>query len=226
MACAAFGRPCCSRERPLLWFKEKLVLQANSFTSVETLHSAADGDAEALQRLIEISFPIIRRKCPPDLREWADDIQQIVAYRLVRKFRSRVNPFRVSTFAAYCCFVQRTTINVSRTIIQRERRLQSLEELSAATGFEPSMRSEAVEVLERLRLNRCLELLDDPLEREVFLHRFIQQKSVDETIESLQARGMAVEARDVYRAVERSILRLSRLSEVRDMFEEIGYEDC
>jgi hypothetical protein len=191
----------------------------------ETLRRAADGDAEALQRLIELSLPLIRRKCPPDLRSWIDDIQQIVAYRLIRKFRSVTNPYRVSTFAAYCSFVNRTTLNVSRNIWRYERRSQSLEELNATTGFDPARRSEADQVNARLRMERCLQLLYDPLAREVFRRRFFLQESVEETTLALRRQGMQVTTKHVYRVAERSILHLSKLPEVREMFETAGVDD-
>jgi hypothetical protein len=191
----------------------------------DLLRRAAAGDSEALGRLLEASLPLIRRTCPPNLYPWIDDIQQIVAYRLVRKFRSAARPYQVSNFAAYCSFVHRTTLNVSRTIWRRERRSQSLEQLSAATGFEPSGASEASRVNARLRLERCLELLENGVDREIFRRRFLLHETVDETTRAFQREGWPIARRDVYRAVERSILRLSRMPEVRDMFETAGGEE-
>lgn len=191
----------------------------------ETLHRAASGDAEALQHLLELSLPWIRKQCPPSLYGWIDDIQQIVAYRLVRKFRNEVSPYQVSTLAAYRSFVQRTTLNVSRNIWRDERRSQSLEELSEATGFEPARQPEADRVNDRLRIERCLELLPDQIAREVFWRRFILQESVEETVVALSETGWDVSHKEVYRITERSILHLSKLPEVREMFETIGSEE-
>lgn len=196
----------------------------NLIVDDEILHQAASGDSDALQRLLELSLPLIRKQCPPALYAWIDDIQQIVAYRLVRKFRSEESPYQASTLAAYRSFVQRTTLNVSLNILRSERRSQSLEELNAATGFEPAKQPEANQVNARLRMERCLELLPDPLAREVFWRRFILQESVEETVNALVAEGWDVTHKEVYRTTERSILHLSKLPEVREMFENIGSE--
>lgn len=187
----------------------------------EILHRAAAGDATALDSLLEVSLPLIRQKCPSALRHHIDDVQQIVAYRLMRKFRSPTRPYQASTFFAYRRFVNQVTMNVAITIWHRESQTQSLEELNEATGFEPARRSEAEQVDARLRLERCLELLPDPLIREVFRLRFLLNASVEETLVILQRQGQPVSKRDVYRLAERSILYLSKLPEVRDMFENI-----
>lgn len=187
----------------------------------EILHRAAAGDADALDLLLELSLPLIRKQCPSALQNHVDDLQQIVAYRLIRKFRSPTRPYQASTFFAYRKFVNQVTLNVAITMWHTEHQVQSLEELNEANGFEPAMRSQVEQVDARLRLDRCLELLPDPLTREVFRLRFLLNASVEETMVILQQQGQQIAKRDVYRIVERSILYLSKLPEVRDMFEHV-----
>lgn len=186
----------------------------------EILHRAAAGDACALDLLLEVSLPLIRQKCPVSLRNHIDDVQQIVAYRLVRKFRSTTSPYQASTFFAYRSFLNKVTMNVAINLWHGENHLQSLEALNETAGFEPTMQSEAEAIDARLRLERCLELLPDGLMREVFRLRFLLDTSVDETLTILQQQGHRVTRQDVYRMTERSIGYLSKLPEVRDMFEQ------
>lgn len=185
----------------------------------EILHRAAAGDGAALDILIEMALPLIRKRCPPTLRSHIDDIQQTVAWRLVRRFRNTQRPFHASSFFAFRSFLNQVTLNVAIDTWRSESQSQSLDALSASTGYEPTGPSGAEQVDAQMCLDRCLELLPHPLVREVFRLRFVLNASVGETLAILHARGEQVTRQDVYRMAERSIAQLSKLPEVRDMFE-------
>lgn len=184
----------------------------------EILRQAAEGDDEALGLLFELAIPLIRRRCPPTLREHIDDIQQMVTLRLIQKFRYSPRPYQASTFIAFRSFLNQLTRNVSIDLWERERRTASLDALREATGYEPSGVDEVTLIEDRLRLCRCKDLLPDPLTREVFRLRFVLDLSVAEVVQALQAKGNQITRRDVYLMAERAILQLRSLPEVHEMF--------
>lgn len=189
----------------------------------EILRRAAQGDAEALDILLTISLPLIRQHCPPALRQSSDDVQQLVAERLIRKFRSSDSPYQAGTFAAYRVYLNKTIMSVCSNLQQRDRPTESLERLQASIGFEPAQPDGPVTDLYRhVLFARCEALLPDAWHREVFRRRIVRQDDVATIIRDLQPGMPHLTHQDVYRVAAQCILILSKLPEVRDMFESDG----
>ncbi len=191
----------------------------------EILRRAASGDPAALTTLLELSLPFIRQHCPAALRDHVDDVQQLVAERLIRKFRHPESPYQASTFAAYRSYLNLTIHSVSITWLERDHPADSLERLASARGFAPAHATMESMTLRIARLKRCLELLPEDLYREVFRRRIVWGDGVAKVVAALQATHPTLTTQDVYRVTERSIVFLSKLAEVREMFEADGGHD-
>ncbi len=189
----------------------------------EILRRAVAGDAEAFAALWTFTLPLVRQHCPPVLRPTLDDVAQLVAERLLRRFRNRQPPFQAGTFAAYRTYVNLTLKSVCLNLQQRTKPLHSLEAMHAATGFDPVGAQSATHDVQRmLLLRRCLLLLPDDLHREVFRRRIVLQEEVASVLQAVQAIAPGTTQREVYQAAARCIQMLSSLPEVHAMFESDG----
>lgn len=196
--------------------------QGDSSSCDEILRRAAQGDSAALETLLALSLPLIRRQCPPDLRQRMDDVQQLVAERLIRKFHNRESPYRAGSFAEYRTYLNCTITSVCRNMQERERSAESLEMLYATSGFEPAHPDSTEEVIRHLLFARCETLLPDDRHREIFRRRIVRREDVATIVRDLQAVAPDMTTSDVYRIAEHCLVILKNLPEVRAMFESDG----
>ncbi len=185
----------------------------------EILRRAVAGDAAAFDALWDISIPLVRSHCPPELLVAIDDVQQLVAERLIRKFRSRTSPYRADGFAAYRTYLNLTVKSVCLNMQQRDPACESLNRLHATRRLEPVEPSTIRSVERLLVLQRCMALLPDDLHREVFRRRIVLQEDVSTIVTELQPLVPGLTTQDVYRLTERSIRLLRSMPEVREMLE-------
>lgn len=185
----------------------------------EILRRAAAGDAAAFDVLWEISIPLVRSHCPPELLFAIDDVQQLVAERLIRKFRSRTSPYRAEGFAAYRTYLNLTLKSVCLNMQQRDPACESLNRLHTTRRLEAVEPSTIRRVERLLMLQRCMALLPDDLHREVFRLRIVLQEEVETIVAELQPLAPGLTLREVYRLAERNIRLLRNMPEVREMLE-------
>jgi hypothetical protein len=217
-------------------------LETNTSSCDDILRLASGHDALAIGKLAEISLPLIERNCPRDLRDKKEDLQNLVVIRLIYRFGDKSNPYHPSGFAAYRVFLNL----IVRSVVWHIRRddtqsNESLDKLWEDTNFEPEQPSNSEQIENRLRLDRCHELLlercrNSPdnydkcqLDAEVFKLRFISDHNSQETTEVLRSRRWMIwdrdqnihrliTVKDVYKSTERAIHYLAAHPEVKDMF--------
>jgi RNA polymerase sigma factor (sigma-70 family) len=160
--------------------------------------------------------------------EQAQDVQQEVALRLVKRFRK---PYDVLSFEQYLGFIHLTTTRVwvdlyryetktsrrggeAGSALKSSIRTESLEELLETIGFEPASLSSAEVVDNELRLDRCCELLEDPMTREIFVLRFRHGFSREEIASKV---NLTID--EVSQRTNHAIRKLARIKEVQEMFE-------
>ena len=192
-----------------------------STTSCEMiLRRAASGDESALAVLIEIIAPLIGRNVPPDQRDDREELVQQVLIRIMGRLRRTELPFEVRSFAAF-----RDYLNVTlRSVIVRNSRQRygnesSLDALQVSEGFDPSENSLSDQVENRMRLERCLTLIDNPRAQAIFRHRFLYGESLEETVQSLSAQDESLDRTTASQLLSVALRRLAKLPEVREMFE-------
>jgi RNA polymerase sigma factor (sigma-70 family) len=188
-------------------------LSGDSPSCAEIVRRAAYGEQEALTALLEISRPMVEGKCPRNLREMKEDIIQEVNLRLIRKFRNQASSYRHSTFAAYHVYVNMTTKSVILNMQRGEITPASLDQLQEKQPSEltkaqltkslPVDRVELREILEKI-----LNQLSDPLEREAIYRRLALEESPEEIAEALQEKSPGIAKEEIYRLVERALRRL------------------
>ncbi len=176
--------------------------------------AAANQDDAAFAALLHISRPVIQKRCPTDLRDIHDELEQEVATRLFRKFYRAEQPFQVTTFAAYLVYLQLTCFSAVHEVRAHQAQHHSLDNLRTSTGFEPAAPLPTDEVERRMLLERWLELLPDQKRREVFHRRF----ALGETPAAI-AQALGIAKKDVFRLVEQTIRLLKDMPEVREMLE-------
>lgn len=199
----------------------RLGTSRDSSSCDEILRRAADQNQAALGSLIEVSLPLIAKRRPSALRHRVDDLQQIVSERLTRKFKNVESPFEATSFAAYREYLNKTILSAAYDMGRRERQTESLDTIGDTAVLSRQV-SEMDQVDKRMRLQRCMELLPNDRMRIVFRHRFVLEETTDETVASLRQQGLEVTKVEVFRLVERGIVYLSKLPEVREMFEADG----
>ncbi|MEI6775576.1 MAG: hypothetical protein WCK70_01615 [Chloroflexales bacterium] len=215
----------------------KLVRDRDTSSCTEILRRAAhDQHTAAIEMLIRLSIPLVRTKCPLDLRDEIEDWLQEVLLLLSAKMLSRTSPYTVrppppDPFAAYRTFMIVTAHHFSlqvRLARQRQLATDSLDHLRDVAGYEPAQPTSSTAQVERmLVLERLLVLIREPLDREIFRLRFVRGLDPDETVVQLVQQGFPyVVKQDVFRSVERSIRVLSTLPEVREMFESAAGNDA
>lgn len=197
---------------------------SDSVSCAEIVRRAAQGERAALVLLLQISDPLVRQKCPRNLRAVADDIVQEVNIRLVRKFCSPVSPYRPSAFPAYHAYLNLTAISViSNWIRDAGPQPLSLEQLYTDQGLEPVAAhsiEEQTKVEERDRLQRLLALLSDPLVREAFYRRYLLEESPDEITSNLQPIKPGLTKKEVYRLLERAMKYLKQHPQVQQLLQD------
>lgn len=199
----------------------------------EILRRAAIGDATAFSMLIEhISLPRIESWCRTNSKfrsrfasaEDIQDIQQETAIRLVRKFRHASSPYQPGAFKQYLHYLKMTMFSVvidhqdSTTIPNKSgaRSMVSLEMLRDLHGIEAAISTNLNEQFEqRERFQQLLTLIPDQVSQHIFMRRFGYYESPEEI-----AKAMDLDIKEVYRYVERTIRKLARLPETRELFEE------
>jgi len=176
----------------------------------QIVRRAAHGDDEALGvMLYEISYPIVEKKCPRDLRRQLEDLKQEVALRLIRKFRhpKPEKRYRPSTFAAYHLYLNLTI----RSAASRMRKPQpdSLERLHELLGFEPTDESALDHVDQVLLSQQVLQSLSNhPLQRAALYRRHVLGESVAEIAQALRTVQPEMTKKKVYKLIELALRKL------------------
>ena len=177
--------------------------KTDSSSCVEILRRAARGENEAIGVILLISRPFIEKKCPPDLRAHSEDIIQNVNLRLFKKFRNQKNPFQVTTFPRYRVYLNAVIANVIYNIRENNPAIVSLDQLAEAIGVEPEQPDRSQEIENLMLFQQLLELLDDPLEREIIRRRYGKGEKSANIAEALE-----LDLKKVYRIADRAIRRL------------------
>lgn len=217
---------CATCQQQLQRFR--LYREPDTSSCDEILRQATAHSEPAISCLCEVTFPLIRPRCPPVIRRVADDWAQDVLLLVMQKMRNRESPYRVNPppprpFVAYRSFVDVVGRRVAYNYAERERGMpqSSIDQIQAEGSSEPpDPRSDLAELYKRLRFERLLVLIPKPLDREIFRLRFAQDLGTDETVAALGRQGVVTSKRDVQRSVERTIRYLSTLPEVRGLFED------
>ena len=188
-------------------YKRSRNSKTDSSSCVEILRRAARGENEAIGVILLISRPFIEKKCPPQLKPHCEDIVQNVNIRLIKKFRNQKNPFQVTTFPRYRVYLNTTIANVIYNVRENNPVTISLDLLTEVQGFEPEQPDRSQEIENLMLFQQLLDLLDDPLEREIIRRRYgIGEKS------AAIAKELGVELKKVYRIAERAIRHLKKKS--------------
>lgn len=192
------------------------------------IERSAQHDEAALTCLLDLSQPLIAARCPQHLRHLLDDWAQDVLFIVAGKMRNRASPYTIKEpppqpFVGYRAFLKVVCRRMSINYTRREQAQSgiSLNQLQDQHGIELAhQRSELDELLKIMRLERLMALLPNALDRELFRQRFILGRSTAEAIEALAQTGVTVAKKDVFVSVERSIRYLSKIPEVRELFED------
>lgn len=159
-------------------------------------------DCAALRALlVEISYPLIARYCPPELSHCLPDVQQEVALRLLRRFSNPARPFVVESFPAYLKYLSKTVRSVTHKMLKHEQTIALSED-----HVQDDRESETVEQAQ-LAL-RMLDALPNPLQRECLRRRYLLDQSPAEIVQALRPLYPDITKEQVYRALERGLRQL------------------
>lgn len=176
----------------------------------EIVRRAAHGDDEALGvMLYEISYPIVEKKCPWNLRRQLEDLKQEVALRLIRKFRHSEpqKRYRPSTFAAYHLYLNLTIRSAASQM--RKPQPESLDALRDILGFEPTDESALDHVDQVLLTQQVLQTLSNhPLQRAALYRRHVLGESVAEIAQALRVVQPDITKKKVYKLIELGLRKL------------------
>lgn len=190
-------------------YKRSRDSKTDSSSCVEILRRAARGEKEAIDVILLISRPFIEKKCPPQLKFHCEDIIQNVNLRLFKKFRNQKSPFQVTTFPKYRVYLNTTIANVIYNVRENNPAITSLDQLTEEQGFEPEQADRSQEIENLMLFQELLELLEDPLERQIIRRRYYYgQKS------AAIAKELELDLKKVYRIAERAIRRLKKKSDL------------
>jgi DNA-directed RNA polymerase specialized sigma24 family protein len=146
-----------------------------------------------------------------------EDVQQTVNMKLFRRLRDPINPFRVDSFPSFLKFVQLTVRGVA--IDWRRAQAHTPSPLPDDGWREPIQPSEVNQVERQASRARLLELIPDERDRELF-RRFLLLDESPATVHAvMRQRYSDLTITDVYRTLERVLRQLSKLPEVREMYE-------
>lgn len=168
-------------------------------------------DREALGILLEISSQIAASQ-----RGEASegDFEQEVILRLLTQFNKRALVFH--SFAAYRKYVNLTALCVKIDLFRSEKHLwepgESLEEISSLT---PSVEDQ---YYFQWLVDRCLEVLHRPLEREVFVRRYVHGEDVSEIVADLHMAWPDLKRQDVYDAAAVALRRVRKWLEKNSLW--------
>lgn len=196
----------------------------------EILRRAVAHNEPALNVLLGITAAMMLPRCPRRLAHYGEDWSQDILTNVSIKLQNRRNPYVIklpppAPMAAYRAYVQMVARSVTYDYDRRAQRQQgvSLDELHRLAGFEPADgRPATTEVHQRMRMDRLLELIAHPLDREIFRLRFVLQLKPEEIVTTLADQffsGTPVTKERVSRSLERTIVSLSKIPEVRELFE-------
>lgn len=175
--------------------------QAGDLSScLEILRRAIkERDGAALYTLlVEISYPLIAKRCPTSLLHRLDDVQQEVALRLLRHFTDPDKPFEIRSFPEYLNYLSLTVKTVTCRMFKYEQVIALSEDC-----VQDDPQSENVGQTE-LAL-RVLDALPNPLQRECLRRRYLLEQSPDEIAEALRPLYPDITKERVYRALERGL---------------------
>ncbi len=177
---------------------------------LEIVRRAAQGDADALTILLyEITYPIIAKTYRKEYKSaeafTLDDLQQAVCLRLINKFRSDRSPYRATTFAKYYSYVNTTTVHVAINWLTRGAHPN---EITLSTGilrlpggYQPE---HEVQKKERQRLSlQLLDLVREPLTREVLRLRVGYGENVANILQTLRPRYPDLTPQKVHRLIDK-----------------------
>ncbi|MBX0331587.1 hypothetical protein K2Z83_28450, partial [Oscillochloris sp. ZM17-4] len=191
------------------------------------LRQAAAHDEEAIAMLIQISELLVRRYFPLRTPDLIDDWTQDVLLHITAKMRNRTNPYAIkppppSPFVAYQAYLKIAGRNIAYDQLRSEQSQPnvSIDEVTGDVHEISDPHDDIGDLHRLLRFDRLLQLINEPLDREIFRLRFVLQVSVEETIEILTRKGQVLAKSYIYRSVERTIHTLSMIPEVRELFEE------
>lgn len=193
----------------------------DSSSCLEIVRRAAGGNNAALGKLLEISEPIIRQKCPAQLQDKVDDVVQTTQRRLTHRLAKYNPPFRASTFAEYHTYLNLTIKSVVSNMIRDEKHEESLDGLTEGVGYEPQTPSPADFIERRILWEKILDQLSDPLERKAVEHRYGLGESVGEVVEALQIQSPSITKKAVYRLLEHALRRLKNNPTVQKLLEDL-----
>jgi RNA polymerase sigma factor (sigma-70 family) len=176
-------------------------------TTVELLELAKDGDAQALDRLLERCVPALRRwahgRLPPSARGMNDtaDLVQDTIIAAMRRFEA----FESRHQGALQAYLRQAVMNRIRDIIRYDKRRPEIGGLSENIQDEATSPLEAAIGAENLeRYERALQRLK-PADREAIIGRLEMQYGYDE-LATVLGRSSAAAAR---MAVTRAMKRLA-----------------
>ena len=192
-------------------FKASSDHHQDSACCAEIVRRASKGDRSALETLVDITTPYIRRDCDKHLdlrKELIDDAQQDVILRLVDKFQNKKSPYQARSMGEYLSYVKLVAYSVSMNMLRRPIPL-SIEELEKDSGFEiEADRNDINEVERRILFNQALASIDDPLDKKLILLRYKYDLTPQQIFIWLDSRQVNIKIDDIYRRLEKCIVKL------------------
>ena len=104
-------------------FKASSDHHQDSACCAEIVRRAAKGDNSAIEMLLGITTPYVRRDCNKHLNsrnELIDDAQQEVIRRLIKKFQSKESPYQPRSMAEYLNYVKLVARSVAINMLRRQ----------------------------------------------------------------------------------------------------------
>jgi len=187
-----------------------------SLSCLEIVRRAANYAQDALAVMLELSRPFIYARCKDDFYAEREDIAQDVYMRLIKKFNDRIDPFEVSDFAGFRHYVNLTAESVILNIVRRRKKEGPSPDDPgfSHTGYEPDM---AGDMTLQEQVQRVLDLLNKPLEREAILRRYVYGESIDKIVKALSVTDPDITKKQVSRLLERGKERLRKDPRLRHL---------
>ena len=195
------------------------------------MRRAAGCDPDAILALMDISRPIIARRCPAFSNFAKEDFIQTVILQLLGKFYNPQKPFVAHSFASYHTYLNTTIVRVLGKMGKEDQHylVVDFNEIEKASPETVSARDEneaeqqALKTEEKSLIQLCLESLrDKPEEQAIVYHRFFLRQKPAEIAVALQAAFPGITLAQVRTHYASAMRRMKKLPRVQTLLKNRG----
>lgn len=200
---------------------------------VEIVRRATKGDREALEALLQVTYPIVLAGCRIKQARWGieiedcEDITQDTLLTMTKVLSRTDKAFVVKTFGQYVAYVKMTMFSSAMNFLNKRKqgRNESIDKGFQDTTNE-SLSQEKIglvdsamqEVDVKLSVDQLLaKCLDDPLERDVLKWRLGSGEKIEEIEDRLRLLYPEITKNEIYRILGSAVRHLNNCPEIKSL---------